>query len=36
MIHLENWFAQQMHLHQLLLITFMCSLVVLLFLLSLI
>ena len=36
MIHLENWFAQLMHFQQLLLITFICSLVVLLFLLSLI
>ena len=36
MIPTETLFAQRMHLHQLLLITFMCSLAVLLFLLSLI
>lgn len=36
MIHLENWFAQQMHFHQLLIVTFFCSLGFLLFLLSLI
>lgn len=35
MIFQESWFAQRMYLHQLLLITFMCSLGVLLFILSL-